>query len=232
MTSFRRRGSHVLLPAPAASRLQRPSWRDGRLIAGVGLVAAAMIAGGAALVHFDSSVQMLQATHALVPGQQIGKSDVRAVKVRMDGPHARYLRADSALPGGQVLRVVQSGELVPAAALGDPSALRQKTIALPVTSAQSQILTPGSVVDMYVSQKQRAATGDTSYADPQLLISGVMVAQVARGASGLGSGSGSGDSSVQVQIIDSRIPAVLGAINKGAKIDLVPTAGSPAKDNP
>lgn len=228
MTTFRRRGIRVSLPAPAASKLQRPSWRDGRLIAGVALIAGAMVAGGAALVHFDSSEQMLQATHALVPGQRIGKGDVRAVKVRMDGAHARYLRAETALPRGQVVRAVQSGELVPAAALGDPSTLRQKMIALPATTGQSAILTPGSVVDMYVSDKQRAATGDTDYQNPRLLISGVLVARVARGGNGLGSNTG--DNSVQVQIADSQVSAVLSAVNKGAKIDLVPAAGSPVQD--
>lgn len=228
MTTFRRRGTHVSLPAPAASRLQRPSWRDGRLIAGVVLVAGAMVGGSAVLVHFDSSEQMLQATHALVPGQRIGKDDVRAVKVRMDGPHAGYLRAQTALPRGQVVRAVQSGELVPADALGDPSTLRQKTIALPATTGQTAILTPGSIVDMYVSDKQRAATGDTDFQDPRLLISGVLVARVARGGDGLGSSAA--DTSVQVQIPDAQVPAVLGAVNKGAKIDLVPAAGSPAKE--
>lgn len=228
MTTFRRRGIRVSLPAPAASKLQRPSWRDGRLIAGVALIAGAMVAGGAALVHFDSSEQMLQATHALVPGQRIGKGDVRAVKVRMDGAHARYLRAEAAFPRGQVVRAVQSGELVPAAALGDPSVLRQRTIALSATTGQSAILAPGSVVDMYVSDKQRAATGDTDYQDPRLLISGVLVARVARDGNGLGSNTG--DSSVQVQIADAQVPAVLSAVNKGAKIDLVPAAGSPVQD--
>lgn len=227
MPQLRRRGSHVSLPAPVAARLQRPSWRDGRLIAGVLLVLLAMLAGAGALAHFDSTVEMLQASHTLVPGQTIGRDDVRSVKVRMDGRHAGYLKADKGLPHGQVVRAVQGGELVPVSAVGDGSSLHQKTIALPATTGQSAILVAGSIVDLYVSAKQTAATGDTDYQDPRLLISGVLVARISRPATGLGAGTA--DDSVQVQIPDAQVSAVLAAVNKGAKVDLVPAAGSPVR---
>ncbi|MBO1755577.1 hypothetical protein [Allobranchiibius sp. CTAmp26] len=227
MPQLRRRGSHVPLPAPVAARLQKPSWRDGRLVAGVLLVLLAMLGGAAALAHFDSTVEMLQASHTLVPGQTIGRDDVTSVKVRMDGRHAGYLKADDGLPRGQVVRAVQSGELVPASAVGDGSSLHEKTIALPATTGQSSILVAGSIVDLYVSAKQTAATGDTGYQDPRLLISGVLVARISRPSTGLGAGTA--DDSVQVQIPDAQVPAVLAAVNKGAKVDLVPAAGSPVQ---
>lgn len=228
MVTVHRRDTHISAPTPVAARLQRPSWRDGRLIAGVVLVLLAMVAGAAALTHFDSTVEMLQASHTLVPGQTIGTGDVTPVKVRMDGRHAGYLRAGQKLPQGQVVRAVHVGELVPVSAVGDGSALHQKTIALPATTGQSAILVAGSMVDLYVSPKQAAATGDADFQDPTLLISGVLVARVSRSANGLGAGSS--DNSVQVQIPDARVAAVLAAVNKGAKIDLVPTAGSPVRD--
>lgn len=227
MPDVRRRTKRGGLPAPVAGRLQRPSWRDGRLVAGLLLVLFAMIGGASALAHFDSTVEMLQASRTLVPGQQLGKQDLVAVKVRMDGRHAGYLKAGQALPNGQLLRAVQVGELVPTTAIGDAASLRQKTIALPASTGQSAILVAGSVVDLYVSAKQTATTGATDFDNPTLLISQVFVARVARAATGLGSGSA--DDSVQIQVPDSQVPAVLAAVNKGAKIDLVPTAGSPVR---
>ncbi len=227
MSQFRRRGSHVTLPEPVARRLQRPSWRDGRLIAGLALVLLALIGGASAIGHFDSSVEMLQATRPLVPGQTLAKGDVKAVKVRMDGQHAGYLRAGSALPSGQVVRAVRPGELVPSTAIGSGAALRQKTIGLPVGSSQSGVLVTGSVVDVYVSAKQTGATGDTAYDDPQLLVSDVTVSQAPRVATGLAANSA--DNSVHVLVPDEKVSAVLAAVNKGAKVDLVPTAGSPVR---
>lgn len=156
-----------LLPEPVAGRLQRPSWRGGRLIVGVLLVVLAMTGGASALAHFDSTVEMLQASRTLVPGQTIGAGDVTSVKVRMDGAHAGYLKAGESLPRGQVVRAVQIGELVPTSAVGNGSAIRQKTIALPTSTGQSAILVAGSVVDLYVSAKQTATTGDTNFQNPE-----------------------------------------------------------------
>lgn len=227
MPQLHRRVTRGSLPEPAAGRLQRPSWRDGRLVAGLVLVLLAMIGGASALAHFDSTVEMLQATRTLVPGQQLGAGDVKAVKVRMEGRHAGYLRADGGLPKGQLVRAVQAGELLPTTAVGDATSLRQKTIALPASTGQSAILVAGSVVDLYVSAKQTATTGVTDFEDPKLLISKVFVARISQAATGLGAGSA--DNSIQLQVPESQVPAVLAAVNKGAKIDLVPSAGSPVR---
>ena len=92
------------LPRPVAGRLQRPSWRDGRLVAGVVLVLLATIVGAAVMRHYDDSVEVLQARHALVPGQRITADDVHAVKVRIDDSSTTYLSATGSLPRGEVLR--------------------------------------------------------------------------------------------------------------------------------
>lgn len=226
MPQLHRPATRGSLPEPAAGRLQRPSWRDARLVSGLVMVLLAMLGGAAALAHFDSTVEMLQATRTLVPGEQLSSGDVKAVKVRMEGRHAGYLKADG-LPKGQLVRAVQAGELVPTTAVGDAATLRQKTIALPASTGQSAILLAGSVVDLYVSAKQTSTTGATDFQDPKLLISKVFVARISQAASGLGAGNS--DNSIQVQIPESQVPAVLAAINKGAKIDLVPSAGSPVR---
>lgn len=219
----RRRNGGDELPKPAARRLQKPSWRDSRLVAGVLLVLLATIGGAAAMRHYDSSVEMLQASHALVPGQTIKASDVHAVKVRIDRASGTYFSADDPLPKGQITREVRSGELVPRSAVG--GAVHVNAVAVPVDSAQSSNLIKGSVVDVWVSKKEKGETGQDSFAAPVRIIEHAVVARVPKGGGGFTVASGSG--AVHVLVPDARVADVLAAVNQGGKIDLVPAAGSP-----
>lgn len=222
-----RRPAENELPKPAARRLQRPSWRDSRLVAGVLLVLLATIGGAAAMRHYDNSIEVLQASHALVPGQGIKASDVHAVKVRIDQAGATYFSADDPLPKGEVLREVRQGELVPRSAVGDGRSVHVKAVAIPVDSAQSATLVKGSVVDIWVSRKKSGDAGQVTYDEPTRVLERAVVARVPSGGSGFTVASDSG--AVHVLVPDANIPEVLGAIHQGAKVDLVPAAGSPLK---
>lgn len=215
------------LPKPAARRLQRPSWRDSRLVAGVLLVLLATIGGAAAMRHYDTSIEVLQAKHPLVPGQHISASDVHAVKVRIDRASGTYLSADDPLPKGEVLREVREGELVPRSAVGNARSVHVKAVAIPVDSAQSSNLVKGSVVDIWVSRKRAADAGEDSYDAPRRLLERAVVARVPSGGGGFTVSSGGG--AVHVLVPDGNIAEVLDAIHQGAKVDLVPAAGSPLK---
>lgn len=214
------------LPTPVAGRLQRPSWRDGRLLAGVLLVVLAMIAGALTLRHFDDSVTVLQASRTLEPGDQLRTGDVVAVGVRLQTP-GRYLTAVPTDARGQVLREVRAGELIPSSAVGDASSLSVRTIAVPVSQTSAATLQRGAVVDVWVSARKAETTGATSYDPPIRLLEGVPVSGVPAGDSGLGGGVG--DAAVQLLIPQTDVPRLLGAMNGGGKVDLVPvTAGPPA----
>ncbi|RNI23200.1 SAF domain-containing protein [Flexivirga caeni] len=222
-----RRSTGEELPKPAARRLQRPSWNDSRLVAGVLLVLVATIGGAAALRHYDSSIEVLQATRPLVPGQQLHDSDLRPVKVRIDRASSTYLGADEALPKGEVLREVRTGELVPRSAVGSGAAVHSKAVAVPVDSGQVATLVKGSVVDLWVSRKKTGETGRDAYDAPDRLLQRAVVARVPSAGGGFSVASDSG--AVHVLVPDENIAEVLGAINQGAKVDLVPAAGSPLK---
>ncbi|PWJ25998.1 hypothetical protein ATK17_2140 [Branchiibius hedensis] len=212
------------LPTPRAGRLQRPSWRDGRLIAGILLVLLAMITGALTLQHFNHSVTVLQASHTLEPGDQLGTGDVTAVDVRLDSPQT-YLSAIPTDGAGRVVREVREGELIPRTAIGDAAALQVRAIAVPVTGASAATLQRGSSVDVWVSERQSDATGTTSYKAPQRLLERVSVASVP--SSGDGLSGATGDPAVQVMVPQDQVAALLAAMNSGGKVDLVPvSAGS------
>lgn len=212
------------LPSPRAGRLQRPSWRDGRLIAGILLVLLAMIAGALTLQHFNHSVTVLQASHTLEPGDPLGTADVTAVEVRLDSPQ-RYLSSIPTDGSGRVVREVRDGELIPRSAVGNAAALQVRAIAVPVTGASAATLERGSSVDVWVSERQSDATGTTSYKAPQRLLERVSVASVPSNGGGLSGATG--DPAVQVMVPQDQVAALLAAMNSGGKVDLVPvSAGS------
>lgn len=212
------------LAAPRAGRLQRPSWRDGRLIAGVLLVLLAMITGALTVQHFNHSVTVLQASRTLEPGDSLGTGDVTAVEVRLDVPQ-HYLSSIPTDGSGRVVREVRAGELIPRSAVGDGAALRVRAIAVPVTGASAATLERGSSVDVWISDRQSDANGTASYQAPQRLLERVSVASVPTSGGGLGGATG--DPAVQVMVPQDQVAALLAAMNSGGKVDLVPvSAGS------
>lgn len=203
-----------------ARRLQRPGWRDLRLVVGVLLVLLS-VAGGIRLVSaLDDTTAVYAAARDLLPGQPVSGEDVTTVQVRMGEGLAGYV--DGSVPleeGTHLLRPVRSGELVPVTALGTAREALDKTVSVPVESSALSGLTRGAVVDVWVSRRDGAAVGE-AYLDPELLLAGAMVDQVP--ADGNRLGMGLGRSAVQVVVPADRVGQVIAAVDQGARITLVP----------
>lgn len=215
------------LARPRAQRLQQPSWRDGRLVVGILLVAAATVAGTLVFDRLDDSVQVYRARAALVPGQQVSAGDLEPVKVRLNGDEGRYLRSGRP-PTGRVLRQVGAGELVPVAAVGAPGSVGVKAVAVSVDPTLAATLTRGSTVDVWVSSRRGQAAG-SGYDRPQRLVERAAVARVPRTDSG-GFSVGTGQtSSVHVLVPDAQVGDVIDAVNSEGKVTLVATADSPMR---
>lgn len=213
------------LVTPRANRLQKPSWKDTRLIVGVLLVLLAIVLGARTFAAAGQTTPVYVAAHALVPGQQVSSDDVRSVQVRLAGAHSAYLSASSALrPGTYVLRQVGGGELIPRSALGASSQLQVRTVSVPVDSAGSSLLRTGSVVDVWVDKKTGSA-GNEEYRDPKRILQSAVVAHTPEQGGALSVASAT--SSVQIVVPDSRVQQIIAAVDAGAKVTLVPANGSP-----
>ena len=80
------------LPRPTAARLQRPSWRDVRLVVGVVLVLLAVTLGAVVVAAADDTTPVYAVTAGLVPGQVVTQQDVRRVDVRLGDRPGRLRR--------------------------------------------------------------------------------------------------------------------------------------------
>ena len=81
------------LPRPTAARLQRPSWRDVRLVVGVVLVLLAVTLGAVVVAAADDTTPVYAVTAGQVPGQVVTQQDVRRVDVRLGADLGAYVAA-------------------------------------------------------------------------------------------------------------------------------------------
>lgn len=214
------------LPTPQAARLQRPSWKDWRLLVGVLLVLLAVVLGSRVVAAADDTAPVYVAAHPLVPGQPVTDDDLTIVQAHLEDVAPTYVDASRPLAAHTyALRPVRQGELVPDSALGGRSQVGVKTLTVPVDPAVAQVLAPGSVVDVWVNGKKTEAGTDT-YGTPRKVLDAAVVAGVPDEDRLLGSAT----TAVQIEVPDDRVEALIAAVDREDKITLVPVAGSRLKD--
>src|SRR5699024_2797783 len=110
------RGSSVNRPdaagAPApALRLQRPGWKDPRLVVGVLLVALSVALGSWTVRAARQTVPVLAAATDLPAGHVLADGDLRPVEVALGTTGEQYLGDRSPVTGTILARSVRAGEL-------------------------------------------------------------------------------------------------------------------------
>lgn len=211
-------GLNSAVPETAA-RIRKPSWKDPRLLVGVLLVLAS-IAGVVALVgSADQTTDMYAAREDITVGQPVGPDDLVAVKVRLGDVDAAYVAADRNLPGAPVaLSLVRRGELLPKSALGEADELDRKPVGLTIDEALPKGAVTGARVDVWISMPDDR----NGFGEPQLLLEGAEIAEVATSESALGSST---STQLHVLVEDERMPALLAALSNSAKIAVVLNPG-------
>lgn len=214
-----RAGPPSLEPVQVARRITPPSWRDTRLLVGVLLVLASVVAGALVVARADETVPVWAAARVLTPGTELVEADLRVVAVRLDAVGMRYLPASGRLaPGQVVLRTVAAGELVPRSALGARDQVDLRPVSVPVAAEVAEPLGPGVLVDVWVADRD-LDRGSTSYAAPRQIATG---AEVAGRSSRRGTLGSSTASAVQLLLTAELVPQVIQAVDNGSRITLVP----------
>jgi hypothetical protein len=212
------------LARPVANRLQRPSWRDSRLLVGVVIVLLATALGAKAVASADERVPMYAASVALKPGDKLGSENLRRVDVQVGDASATYLSAATSIGTDRyVLREVRQGELVPASAVGSPSDLKLQSVTVRVDANSSAALVAGSVVDVWVSDRDPATTQER-YLDPTLVLKSVPVAGIPSDQPRFGVSAST--AAVHLLVPRDDVQKIIAAQDKQARVTLVPVPGS------
>jgi hypothetical protein len=215
--------SVIDLPAPVATRLRRPGWRDPRLLAGIAMVAASVLLGSWVVRTAQATVPVYVSRAALVPGERLEVSRLAVVDVRLGTVNVNhYLRADEPLTDGVVVRVVGRGELVPASAIGDAGDLDLRPVSVTLERTPSRDVTAGAQVDLWFTPTPSSGE-DAAPSKPQQLATSLVVAEVTTQD---GAFSVAGGTQVQVLVPSAQLPEILAALAADGTLDVVPVPGT------
>jgi hypothetical protein len=136
--------------SPRPRRIAGPSWFDLRLVFGVLLVVGSVLLGARVVSTARDTQPRVAATHDLAAGTVLTSRDITIARVRLPGSADGAYVADLATAvGKQVARPVSTGELVPRAALGTPTA--QTTVTVPFASGAAPDLHKGERIEVWLS---------------------------------------------------------------------------------
>jgi len=173
--------------APQAQRSRRPGWRNPRLLLGLLLVAASVVAGARLMAAADDTVGVWTVARDLPAGATLDDGDLKRRQVRFpdEATADGYLAATDDLPTGATLnRPVSKGELLPRAAIAEQAG--RDLVEVPISVAVDDLpatVRQGSVVDIWVAPKVAAVGGQRPTAVP--VLSDVVVVAVPRGSNSL-----------------------------------------------
>jgi hypothetical protein len=211
------------LAEPTAKRLQRPSWRDARLLVGVVLVLLGTVLGARLIAVADDTTPMYAASTTIRPGDRLTADNLRRVDVQLGDESARYLGATSAVADDSyALREVPEGELVPASAVGSRSAVSVQPVTIEVDASSARGLPAGALVDVWVSPRDTQSTQER-YLDATLTLQRVSVSPVNQDSGRFGAASST--MAVQLRVPRDKVAEVIAAVDKQARFTLVPVPG-------
>lgn len=208
---------------PVARRVQRPGWRDPRLGVGVLLVASSVALGAWTLGEGDGGVPVYVARDVLTPGEPLTLDALVVVSAAVP-ERGVYLQADEPLPVDAVVtRLVGSGEIVPAAAVGSATDVAVRPVSVAVGGSLSSSVVAGALVDLWLTVAPPATAGtSTEPAEPVLVAGALRVAGVEDDDSLF---AGAQRTAVEVLVPEDGLKPVLGALAGEGELTLVPLPG-------
>jgi Flp pilus assembly protein CpaB len=200
-------------PATPPARLPLARWHDGRFLLGLLLVLASVVLGARVTALARDTQQVWSTVRDLPAGATLQAADLALVDVNLGSAASAYIGAAGASPAGRVLdRPMAAGELVAVQAVrGDD--LPRRLVTLPVDPLHlPPDLARGERVDVFVTP---GADRDGPV-QPELVLPGAVVAQIADAVTGLGAGQ----VGVVVEVDPAQAAASVAALRSGP-VDLV-----------
>lgn len=191
---------------------------DPRLAIGLLLVIASVGGVVAVVSAADRTVQVYAARDALAPGDRVRAGDLEPTSVRLANAGELYLMPGTVPAAGVVVtRSIESGELVPASAVGSVDGVRLTSIVLTPSAPLAASVGPGSVVDVWSASEVESG----QFGPPSVIVSGAVVVRLIESDSIVAAASTTG---IEVLVPRTTIARVLEALANGDSISVVPSS--------
>ena len=204
---------------PSRSGTGRPRfWLDVRFVLGLLLVLGSV--GGVVVIvsSAERTVAVYAAAGPLAAGDVITADQLTTVDVRLGGAGDLYL-AGGQLPedGAMITRSIAEGELLPVAAVGAPTSIRDASIVIRTASELPRGVAAGSVVDLWSAAEEESGR----FAPPAVLVAS---ATVVRTVESTGLIVDSDARAVEVLVPKTAVARVLQAIANSDAMSIVPVS--------
>lgn len=203
---------------------------DVRLVIGLALVAASVVAVTVLVGAADTRVAVYAAAESLAPGDRVDAGDLVERSVALDGAEDLYLLVEGLPDDGFVAaQPVAAGQLVPLSAAGSLDGVRATSLVLQLAGPVSTVVETGSLVDVWSVALDQGQLDDGRSGTPVVLASQATVVRVLEDET-LIAGSSGAASTVEVLVPRTRVARLLQAIANGDALAVVPSGlplGSP-----
>lgn len=196
----------ALEPSPPARRAPTPRWFDLRLLIGLVLVVAAVVAGARIVSAADESVTVWVVTKDLAAGTTLSADDLETVSVGLDEHASSYIAAASNPAGETLSRDISGGDLLPVAAIAEDTDLVGLALSVPASNVPLTVAR-GDRVSIYATTPPSPGAQNPAVATV-LVVEAAAVADVSDRSQGALS-VGSGELQVVVKVPECAVPAIL-----------------------
>lgn len=207
----------------SSPRLRRPSWRNPRLVIGLFIVLASVLAVVGVVRASDTTRVYLVARHDLTVGEKITLEDLEPAHLNLGQAGDLYVDETDRLAEEAVsTQAVAAGQVVPKSSIGTRDRLNRKPMTLSVSSDRLGGVSAGRTVDVWIARSSKLAAATQAPA-PVRAVSGAEVLTVRKEDTGFGSGS---RSTVQVLVPEKDLPSLIRATADESEVTLVPAYGT------
>lgn len=201
-----------------SERLQKPGWKDPKLLLGLLLILASIVAVVGIVKVTNQTEEFFVAKHEVAVGDIVTAEDFAVKKVRLGEANHLYLSADAQIPEHAVSHQhMLSGQLIETNALNEQKKDGRREVTVTLDSTVASTLKSGDLVDVWVSHKE---DNGTKYSEPKSVMNGAEINKISTEESMIGS---TGKSAVQLLVSENSLTDVLDANNNESRISLIPT---------
>lgn len=197
---------------------RRAFWGDARFLLGILLIVASVAGVWFVVTAARQTAPAFAAAHTIVPGESITSDDLRAVDVALGQLGDAYLTPDALSDGMVATRTIESGELVPRAAVGDAAGARTTNVVVRSAIDVPASVEAGTVVEVWAAPLVEGGDYDV----PRILVADATVVSVTRDDSMIGGEA----AALELVIPRADVAATLAAMAEESALSVVPMAGA------